>query len=314
MVDACDLVSIHNHKHVHTPPTQTSGSTQIDFIFMSSAAAEFIFRCDILDFKTLFSSNHCPLYKKNDILRLLHYPVYGTIRALERDLKLNNPRLIDAYQATLIQQLINHNAGPRVDALYIVDPSSWASHHESRFNAIYHDVQRAMYCAAKNCRCKYFKNNTWTVTFTRIIYQIRFWRLQQRLIENGPRCGQQQTLFFYAVKSSLHTHTIQDTLSVQVCLQGIVTAKREMKIEILYQSKAKLLYQHDLATDIIDIKHAHLCVSPTLSDKILHDDLIKNKIRSMNESIARRNLFTLLKFKIKGFINLEHQEKCSQKN
>jgi hypothetical protein len=39
MVDACNLVNIHKHKHVHTPPTQTSGSTQIYFIFKSSAAA-----------------------------------------------------------------------------------------------------------------------------------------------------------------------------------------------------------------------------------------------------------------------------------
>jgi hypothetical protein len=81
---------------------------------MSAAASEFIFRCGILDFNTLFSSNHLPLYIDIDILCLLGYPVYGTIRALERDLKLNYPRLIDAYQETLIQQLLNHNVGPIV--------------------------------------------------------------------------------------------------------------------------------------------------------------------------------------------------------
>jgi hypothetical protein len=37
MVDAFYLVNI--HKHVNNPPTQASGSTQINFIFMSSAAA-----------------------------------------------------------------------------------------------------------------------------------------------------------------------------------------------------------------------------------------------------------------------------------
>jgi hypothetical protein len=72
---------------------------------MSAVAAEFIFRCGIFDFNTLFSSNHRPLYIGIDILRLLGYPVYGTIRALERDLKLNNPHLIDAYQETQIHQL-----------------------------------------------------------------------------------------------------------------------------------------------------------------------------------------------------------------
>jgi hypothetical protein len=90
---------------------------------VSSAALSFIFRCGILDFNTLFLSDHSPLYIYIDILRLLGYPVYGTIRALERDLKLDDPHLVNAYQATLIQQLINHNSGPRVDAFYIVDLS-----------------------------------------------------------------------------------------------------------------------------------------------------------------------------------------------
>lgn len=43
--------------------------------------------------------------------------MHGTIRALERDLKLNDPRIIDAYQATLIQQLINHNVRSIVEWL-----------------------------------------------------------------------------------------------------------------------------------------------------------------------------------------------------
>jgi hypothetical protein len=138
MVDAWDMVNIHKHKNFGTPPTQSSGSTQIYFIFLSAAAV--FFRCGILDFNTLFSSDRRPLYIDIDIFCLLGYPVYGTIRALERDLKLNNPLLTNAYQATIIQHLLNQNAGPRVDALYIVDPSLWASHHESRFNSIDRDV------------------------------------------------------------------------------------------------------------------------------------------------------------------------------
>jgi hypothetical protein len=303
MVDACDLVNIHKHKHVNTPPTQASGSKQIDFIFMSSAAAEFIFRCGILDFNTLLWGDHRPLYIYIDFIRLLGYPVHGKIHVIERGIKLQDPRLIDAYQATLIQQLINHNVGPRVDALYTVNPSVWASHHESRFNAIDRDVERAMHCAANNCRRKSFKKHTWEATFTRIIYQIRFWRLQRRILKNGSRCGQQQTLSFYALQSSLHAHTIQSTPSVQVCLRGIITAKSEIKTEIVSQSKFKLRYQHDLPSDIIDRKRVHLSSPSTISDKILRDHLIENKIRSMDESTAYRDLFTPLKFDIKGFIN-----------
>jgi hypothetical protein len=227
MVEACDVVNIQKHKDVNTLTTQTSRSTQIYFIFMFSAAAELIFCCGLLDSNTLFWSDHCPLYIDIDILGPLGYPVHGTIRAMERDLKLNDPHLIDAYQATLIQQLVNHKVGQIVDALYIVDPAAWAPHHESCFNAIDRDVERAMHCAANNCRCKSFKKHTWTATFTRIIHQIRVLRLQRRIIiENGPRCGQQKSISFYALQSYLHSHTLQVNPSIQVCLHGIVTAKR----------------------------------------------------------------------------------------
>jgi hypothetical protein len=63
------------------------------------------------------------------------------MRALERDLQLNDPRLVDAYQASLIQQLINHNVGIRVDAIYAIDPSIWSIHHETRVNAIFETLK-----------------------------------------------------------------------------------------------------------------------------------------------------------------------------
>jgi hypothetical protein len=55
MVDECDLVNIHKLKHGNTPPTQSSGSTHIDFIFVSATAAEFVEYCGILDYNTIFS-------------------------------------------------------------------------------------------------------------------------------------------------------------------------------------------------------------------------------------------------------------------
>jgi hypothetical protein len=76
-----------------------------------------------------------------------------------------------------------------------------------------------------------------------------------------------------------------------------------MKLEPIAQSKAKVTYQHDHAADVIHITHAYLCGYNVQSDKIQRDDLIDNKIRSMNESNARCNLFTIFKFDIKGFIN-----------
>jgi hypothetical protein len=122
MVDACNLFNIHKLNHNKIPPTQSSVSTQIDCIFVSSLTAEFVYCSGILDFNTIFSSDHRPICIDIDIPRLLGYPVQGKIKAFERDLNLNDPGLIDAYQASLIQQLLNHNVGPRVDALYSFNP------------------------------------------------------------------------------------------------------------------------------------------------------------------------------------------------
>jgi hypothetical protein len=88
MVDAYNLVNTHKLNHNNTPPTQRSRPTQIDFIFVSSLVAEFIYRSGISDFNTIFSSDHGPLYIDIDILQILG---------------LSDPRLIDGYQSSLIQ-------------------------------------------------------------------------------------------------------------------------------------------------------------------------------------------------------------------
>jgi hypothetical protein len=130
------------------------------------------------------------------------HPIQGTVKALERDLNLHNPRLVGAYQAYLIQQLINHYVRTRVYALYLVDQSSWASHHETHFDCIDRDVKRSMLCADNCCKRKSFKKHKWIVIYTQIIYQIRFWWLQCRVIESSSQYRQLQTLSFYATQSA----------------------------------------------------------------------------------------------------------------
>jgi hypothetical protein len=113
-----------------------------------------------------------------------------------------------------------------------------------------HWPQCAMLCTANNCRRKAYKKLKWTVTFTQIIYQIWFRWLQRRMIDNAACHGQQQMLYFYATKSTLPSSVTDASASHQICIRGIVTEKRDMKLELILQSKAKVSYQHDLAADI----------------------------------------------------------------
>jgi hypothetical protein len=174
LVESCNLVNIHKLKHDNVPATHNDGSKQINFIYLSYAVAEFVFRCGILDFNSLFYSDHHPLFLDVDIIRLLGHPVQGTVEFLERYLKLNYPRLVKAYQSSLFQQLLNHNVAARVDALYLVNASAWLISHENKFNQMDRDVERAMKCAATACRWKYCKNHKWTKEYTQGIYSIRY--------------------------------------------------------------------------------------------------------------------------------------------
>jgi hypothetical protein len=66
---------------------------------------------------------------------------------------------------------------------------------------------------------------------------------------------------------------------------------------------AKDQYQHDLASNIIYRKYLHLSPEHSSSDKLKHEDLIYKKLKHMYEANARRNIFMMLKFDIKGFID-----------
>jgi hypothetical protein len=75
LAESCNLVNIHKLKHNNVTATHNAGSDQINFAYISYAATESVFRCEILDFNSLFYNDHCPLFLEIDILHLLGYPV-----------------------------------------------------------------------------------------------------------------------------------------------------------------------------------------------------------------------------------------------
>jgi hypothetical protein len=118
-----------------------------------------------------------------------------------------------------------------------------------------------------------------------------------------------QTLEFFAAKSCLeinHTHPS----SVDICIRGIKTARSSIKKEIQRQSYMKEQYQYNLTSEIIDRRHRHLSPQHSISDKLEREYRIDNKLKHMKEANAKSNLFTMLRFNIKGFID-PHSIKCN---
>jgi hypothetical protein len=223
---------------------------------------------------------------------------------LELDLKLNDSHLIEVYQASLLHKLINHNVALRIDSLYVVEIMRWLPSHELKFNQINIDVERSIKCAANECRHKTYKKHKWTHEYNRGIYCIiLYWRLRLKTLDNiNTTNDSAETLPFYATKSCL---TIYDSriITVDTCLLGIKSTRSSINVEIKQQLHAKDQYQYHLASGIIERKYRHLSPDVSLSDKLERDDLIDRKLKHMSEATARINLFTLIKFDIKGFID-----------
>jgi hypothetical protein len=116
-------------------------------MFISHSLAEHVKGCGILPFDSMFTSDHIPLYVAFNVAILFGHPTIGTEKEVLRDLQLDNPCLIDAYEATMCQQLKNDNVENRVTLLYDNKSSEWGNSEEKRFNKIDRDIERAMICA-----------------------------------------------------------------------------------------------------------------------------------------------------------------------
>jgi hypothetical protein len=232
LVESCNLVNIHKLKHREAPDTHNNGSSQIDFAFLSYGAIELIPRCGVLDFSALFPSDHHTLFLDIDIVRILGYPVQCTVMSLERYLKFNYPRIIEVYQASLLQQLTNHNVASCIDSLYIFETSASLPSHKLKFNQIDRDVKHSMKCADNACRRKTYKKHKRTDKYTRCIYCIIYWRLRRNTLDNiNATNDSAETLLFYATK---YCFAMQDSrlITVDTCLCGIKSARSSIKVEI----------------------------------------------------------------------------------
>jgi hypothetical protein len=159
------------------------------------------------------------------------------------------------------------------------------------------------------------QNHRWIDEYTRAIYWICYWNLIHKILDNVYTLNASvQTLHSYAVKSCLVFHDA-NRITVNICLRGITSARRCTKQEIT-KIHAKEKFQLNLASDIIHLKYRQRSPSTSISDKLEREDLIETKLANVLESTNRRNLFTMLKFEIKSFVDprwLFHTiESCSQ--
>jgi hypothetical protein len=113
-------------------------------MFISRSLVEYVKGCGIPPFDLMFSIDHIPLYVNFDISALFGHTASGTQKSALRDLKLDNPHLIDAYESALCKKLYNHNIELRVSKLFAAATDMWKNNNEFQFNQAERDITGAM--------------------------------------------------------------------------------------------------------------------------------------------------------------------------
>jgi hypothetical protein len=100
-------------------------------------------------------------------------------------LKLDDPRLSDAYRKTLHQQFVQHKVNSRVKSLSEAPNDVWDLSCEHKYEGVEFDVSAAMKHAEKSCSLRKQHLTQWAKSIGAGKNAIRYWDV--RIQRNGER-------------------------------------------------------------------------------------------------------------------------------
>jgi hypothetical protein len=148
-IDECGLDNAITLIHdVVVPNTHMRGSSQINFPLTSAGLREYIKKVGLLDNSVLHSDHRGMFLDLNS--RLLGKSPEKVIPHQFRTLKLDNPRLSDAYRIILHTQFEEHNVFGRVQAISGRGKSSeWTLTDEQEYEKLDLDISQVMKHASR---------------------------------------------------------------------------------------------------------------------------------------------------------------------
>jgi hypothetical protein len=127
-----------------TPNTHNRGPQQIDFILASASfIQDGIEHAGFLD-PSVLGSDHKGMYADLNTQTLIGNPRDHLQRPQFRKLKIDDPRLSDAYRKTLHQQFVQHKVYSRVKSLSEAPKDVWDLSCEHKYEGVECDVSAAM--------------------------------------------------------------------------------------------------------------------------------------------------------------------------
>jgi hypothetical protein len=162
-----------------------------------------------------------------NIQALIGNPRYHLQRPQFRKLKLDDPRLSDAYRKTLHQQFVQHKVYSRVKSLSEAPKDVWDLSREHNYEGVECDVSAAMKHAEKSCSVRKQHLMPWAKSIGVGTNAIRYWDV--RVQRNGERHPNNGVLNYYLARSDVDAKTFDKTLTQTEFIHQTNNARVKLK-------------------------------------------------------------------------------------
>jgi hypothetical protein len=214
-----------------------------------------------------------------------------------RQLQLEDPRVATEYREILHQQCVHHHIFRGIKEQSESRKSGeWNMVQESKYEALYRDITRAMLHSESVCSLKHKHNTPWSPATGRETSSIRYWDLR---IKRGGICDKNDTLLDYYRDLSGVEAEFYISLTIRECIHQINNVRSKLKDVFINATELRTQFEVDLATAVVGHKRPEFRSGETFMecDK---DDLVQKELKSRKIEVLPKDLGKILDAKYEG--------------
>jgi len=243
---------LHHHPDTPPPPTYDRGKEKIDFLFVSAALLPHITRSGIFPYNSLFISDHRPCYIDLDSLSIFNETTPEIAPQQFRGLQLYDPRLIDQYKATLMEQLNYHKVFGKAENLFkIAKEGLWQTVHTKQYESLDKLITESMLRAEKRISKKYSTTYQWSPTLKKAIHTLTYWKLRLSQLKG-------KTISHHSLQKIFkHTNlaaAVRLPLSLEVVIQYLREARHILRDVKKHHIECRSKHLEELVSAIITLR------------------------------------------------------------
>jgi hypothetical protein len=226
-----------------------------------------------------------------------------------RTLKLDDPRLSDAYRRILHKKFEEHNVCGRVQAIVGRGKTSeWTLTDEQDYEKLDLDLSQVMEHASRMCSLRKKHNTPWANSLGTATHAIRYW--STRVDRKGVHSQDDGVLDYYFSQSDVNGTVADRTLSIRECMHQAKNARRKFK-DALNEAKTNgSFYELEVATARVEKRFPHLAEDDD-SCSIEREDRIQQELKSRENKRTTQNTFRKLGRQIRGHVKPNSAKKSS---